>query len=232
MPIPFGTGVERCAARIYSQVRVCLLRKEFSMRTILAVLVITATAFALGKVVTNDIVFTYDGLEYTLQEDGRWTCKGEGCPKPNHDPFTIEVDFGEAKTVVFESDGYWHYKQPGELIGYGDITVKSVNVFAASTNPQIDLAEQVAVKNVYPKVYPKVLAGTRKRKLTAEKIRWCLDDMRVRPDIVRKQLPKGGWEVTATIKLDYQQILTIVRCGEQLVEAGAAEGAQADVTQE
>jgi hypothetical protein len=199
------------------------LWKEALMNAIALVLVAAAIGAGPGKIISTDVVFTYDKLEYTLREDGTWLCKGAGCPKPGHDPYTVDVNFGDNKTIVFEGDGYWHYKEPGELIGYGDITIKSVHVEGVGNNQRIDLAEQVAVKSVWEKVAPKVLAGTPKRKLTKEKVLWCLKDMRVAPDITRKQQPKGGWTVTAGITLDYAQILTIVRCGAQLVEAKEAE---------
>lgn len=193
------------------------------MNPLVVVLAVAGIGAVVGKITTNDIVFTYEGLEYTLREDGTWLCKGGGCPKPGHDTYTVDVNFGEHKTIVFENDGFWHYKEPGELIGYGDITIKSVKVEGVGTNQRIDLAEQLAVKSVWSKVVPKVLAGTPRRKLTKQKVLWCLKDMRVAPDITRTQQPKGGWTVTATISLDYTQILTIVRCGAQLVDAKESE---------
>jgi hypothetical protein len=172
-----------------------------------------------------DQVFVYDNAEYTLRDNGTWTCKGKGCRVSSED-FTI--DLSDGRTIVFALDSTWHPFVKGELVGTKDINVREASVTTSSTSIRVDLAEQKADKDARQKLAAKIVAGAPRRKLTTAKVLWCMNDQRLFPTVEKKRDAKGNWTASAAISVKWAQVFNLITCAEQLVVDTAA--ATADTT--
>lgn len=171
----------------------------------------------------QDVVFTMDGNDYTLHEDGRWSCKGANCPVELSEPMVVTLDSNE---IVMDGSFRWHIKEEGELVGTGDIKIKKASATSTSTSTRIDVADTQARKSVVKKIAVKIDKGAPKRNVDVRKILFCMDHLRIVPDTKERQITGKGWEVTASISIDRQKILEIIDCAENVVEDTGDDGGE------
>lgn len=180
-------------------------------------------AIAIAAVATTsaaDQVFTMSGIELKLRDDMTWTCKGPACAETFKEDGSLDLNDG--RTVVLQMDSTWHVMAKGELIGTKDIKITTASATATSTSPRVDAAEAQALKDFWPRMSQKLITGAPKRKLTHAKVRTCMNDLRLLPDIARTRNDKTGqWTVTSSLTIDRNQILSIVKCSATYVEETA-----------
>ena len=170
-----------------------------------------------------DQVFTYGSAEYTLRDQGNWSCKGKGCPAATED-FTVELTDG--RTIVLGIDSSWHVMAKGEIVGTKDIKIDKVDVTVTAENIRVDAADIKARKDVRAKVAARIAAGAPKRRITAPKVLFCMDEKRIVPDVKQTRNAKGAWTATASITLSHAEVLALIYCAQQVVEDTAAAAGQ------